>query len=60
MPRGRRRGHREGAQCLGGSSAPGAGQGSVEMPSARVAVIHGARRLDMRRSAEEAAQVRIL
>ncbi|PVC96842.1 hypothetical protein DBP19_07850 [Streptomyces sp. CS090A] len=60
MARGRRRGHREGAQRLGGSPAPGAGQGSVEMPSARVAVIHGARRLGVRGSAEEADQVRIL
>lgn len=34
------------AQRLGGGSASGAGQGTVEMPLTRVAVIHGARRLD--------------
>ncbi len=55
-----RRGSGIGAQGLGGRTAPGAGQSSVEMPSARVAVIHGARRLGARGTTREAARVRIL
>ncbi|KAB1148871.1 hypothetical protein F7R91_08400 [Streptomyces luteolifulvus] len=33
-------------ELLGRSAAPGAGEGAVEVPSARVAVVHDAGRLD--------------
>ncbi|XIG77160.1 hypothetical protein C1N81_30455 [Streptomyces sp. SGAir0957] len=51
---------RVGAHGVGGGAAPRAGEGSVEVPAARVAVVHDVGRLRARAVTEKAGAVKLL